>query len=141
MTDRAGRAPFFVIVQTLVFDAAGRLLLMRRANTGLLDGWFSLPGGHRDRGETVAAAARRECLEEAGIRVQCLAPVAAMPYDDGVDFVLEATQWCGTAVIGEPDKCDALVFASPAALPGRTTRFVKAALQCRETGVWFREFQ
>lgn len=141
MIEPAGRVPFFVIVQTLVFDAAGRLLLMRRANTGLLDGWFSLPGGHRDRGETVAAAARRECMEEAGIRVQRLQPVAAMPYGEGVDFVFEATRWCGTAVIGEPDKCDALVFARPDALPERTTRFVKAALACRAEGVWFREFE
>lgn len=141
MVERSRRAPFAVIVQTLVFDAEGRLLLMRRANTGLLDGWFSLPGGHRDRGETVAAAARRECEEEARIHVRRLVPVAAMPYPDGVDFVFEAARWCGTPAIGEPDKCDALVFVPLDALPDRTTQFVRAALASRAEGVWYREFE
>lgn len=141
MVERSRRASFAVIVQTLVFDAEGRLLLMRRANTGLLDGWFSLPGGHRDRGETVAAAARRECEEEARIHVRRLVPVAAMPYPDGVDFVFEATRWCGTPAIGEPHKCDALVFAPLDALPDRTTQFVRAALASRAEGVWYREFE
>lgn len=141
MTEPGWRAPFVVIVQTLVFNAAGQLLLMRRANTGLLDGWFSLPGGHRDHGETVAAAARRECEEEARIRVLHLAPVVAMPYPGGVDFVFEATRWRGTPAIGEPDKCDALVFAPVDALPERTTKFVKVALASRAAGVWYREFE
>ena len=135
------RDAFVVIVQTLVFDPAGRLLLMRRANTGLLDGWFSLPGGHRDRGETVAAAAQRECEEEACIRVARLEPVVAMPYRGGVDFVFEAVDWQGTPAIGEPDKCDALVFAALDALPDRTTKFVRTALACRAEGVWYREFE
>lgn len=138
---RGVRASFVVIVQTLVFNAAGELLLMRRANTGLLDGWFSLPGGHRDHGETVAAAARRECREEACIRVLQLEPVVAMPYPGGVDFVFEATRWHGAPAIGEPDKCDALVFAGPDALPDRTTKFVRAALASRAGGVWYREFE
>ena len=138
---RAQRASFVVIVQTLVFDDAGRLLLLRRRNTGLLDGWFSLPGGHRDAGESVAKAAVRECAEEACVTVERLDPVVAMPYADGVDFVFEATRWSGTPGIGEPDKCDALTFAPLDDLPAPTTRFVKAALECRRNGVWYQEFE
>lgn len=135
------RDPFVNIVQTLVFDGAGRLLLLRRSNTGFMDGWFSLPGGHRDAGETVEAAAVRECAEEAGVAVEHIEPVVVMPYAGGVDFVFEAKRWSGTPAIGEPDKCDALTFAPLDALPEPTTRFVKAALECRARGVWYREFE
>lgn len=138
--ERAQRARFVIIVQTLVFDAADRLLLLRRSNTGFMDGWFSLPGGHRDAGESVLDAARRECTEEACVTVEQIEPVVVMPYAGGVDFVFEATRWSGTPAIGEPDKCDALTFAALDALPEPTTRFVKAALECRGTGVWYREF-
>ena len=135
------RDPFVIIVQTLVFDAADRLLLLRRNNTGFLDGWFSLPGGHRDAGEGVLAAAVRECAEEACVTVEDIVPVVAMPYADGVDFIFEAKRWSGTPAIGEPDKCDALTFAALDALPDPTTRFVKTALECRRNGVWYREFE
>ena len=135
------RDPFVVIVQMLVFDDAGRLLLLRRHDTGFMDGWFSLPGGHRDAGETVEAAAVRECAEEACVTAEAVEPVVAMPYPGGVDFVFEAKRWSGTPAIGEPDKCDALTFAPLDALPDPTTRFVKAALKCRGSGVWYREFE
>lgn len=138
--ERAQRARFVIIVQTLVFDDADRLLLLRRNNTGFMDGWFSLPGGHRDAGESVVDAARRECFEEACVTVEQIEPVVVMPYAGGVDCVFEAMQWSGTPAIGEPDKCDALTFAALDALPEPTTRFVKAALECRGTGVWYREF-
>ena len=138
--ERDRRSRFVVIVQTLVFDDAGRLLLLRRNNTGFMDGWFSLPGGHRDAGESVVDAARRECTEEACVAVEQIEPVVVMPYAGGVDFVFEATRWSGTPSIGEPDKCDALTFAAPNALPEPTTRFVKAALECRGKGAWYREF-
>ena len=137
----AQRARFVIIVQTLVFDHADRLLLLRRNNTGFMDGWYSLPGGHRDAGESVVDAARRECIEEACVTVEQIEPVVVMPYAGGVDFIFEATRWSGTPSIGEPDKCDALTFAAFDALPEPTTRFVKAALECRVSGVWYREFE
>ena len=135
------RAPFVIVVHTLVFDAAGRLLLLRRANTGFLDGRYAPPGGHRRAGEQVAAAAIRECREEARIEVERIKPVVVMPYGGGVDFVFEAVRWSGDAAIGEPGTCDALLFAPPAALPAATVDFVATALACRAEDVWYREFE
>ena len=135
---------FAVVVHTLVFDDAGRLLLLRRANTGFMDGRYALPGGHVQAGESVTAAAIRECREEAGIEVQELNPVAAMPYrgePDGVDFIFGAASWCGEARIGEPGKCDDLLFASAGEVPESTAPFVHAALECWRGGHWFREFE
>jgi len=50
----------------VVFDEAGRLLLMRRADNG----YWGLPGGHLDHGETLVQAAVRETREETGLDVQ-----------------------------------------------------------------------
>jgi len=49
-----------------VRDIAGRMLLVRRCNTG---DW-ELPGGHVDPGESASDAAIRETTEESGITVE-----------------------------------------------------------------------
>lgn len=130
-----------LIVHTFVFDAEGRLLLLRRANTGFLDGAYTLPGGHVDKGEPVRDAAVREVAEEACVEVLELKPVIAMPYRGGVDFIFEAESWRGAAAIGEPALCDDLAWAPPAKLPDATAPFVKKALALRAEGVWFHEFR
>jgi 8-oxo-dGTP diphosphatase len=58
------------IIPTLAVSAcvwrAGEVLLIRRAKPPVTDAW-SLPGGHVEAGETVAAAVARELLEETGV--------------------------------------------------------------------------
>lgn len=56
-------------VGAVVFDAAGRLLLVRRGRPPEAGRW-SLPGGRVEAGETDAEALRREMLEEAGLEVR-----------------------------------------------------------------------
>jgi 8-oxo-dGTP diphosphatase len=43
------------------------VLLLRRANSGYRDGWWALPAGHVEPGESCRAAAARELAEETGI--------------------------------------------------------------------------
>ena len=129
---------FAIIAHTLVFRD-GKVLLLRRANTGVMDGYFALPGGHRQRGETVAETAARECKEEAGVVVRKMRPVAVLPYAHGANFIFEASAWQGAPAIVEPAKCDALVFAPEDALPRATAPFVATALRCRRERTWYRE--
>lgn len=133
------RTSFAIVVHTLVFNAAGELLLLRRANTGFMDGHYAFPGGHRRAGEEIVTAAIRECREEALVEIADIKPVVVMPYDGGVDFIFEATRWSGTPGIGEPNKCDDLLFAQTDALPTPTVDFVATALECRAQGIWYRE--
>ena len=51
----------------VVFDAAGRLLVVRRKFPPF-QGAYALPGGFVEIGETVEAACARELLEETGIK-------------------------------------------------------------------------
>jgi ADP-ribose pyrophosphatase YjhB (NUDIX family) len=87
----------------LVFDDAGRLLLVRRGNPPSRDKWCE-PSGRCQPGESAAAACVRECREETGLDVRIVrrAGTAAIE-DDGTrylieDFVCEVvggTLWAG----------------------------------------------
>lgn len=62
----------------------GRVLLMHRHRfiTGTVG--FEIPAGGLDAGETVEAAARREVLEETGLRLDTVHPTYACNPSDGV---------------------------------------------------------
>ncbi len=59
------RRPLTAGVRAMVFDEAGRVLLVRHT---YVDGWY-MPGGGVDRNETMQAAMRREVDEEAGVLI------------------------------------------------------------------------
>lgn len=61
-------------VRVLVTDAAGAVLLVRHSYT---PGWH-LPGGAVDPGESLAAAAARELLEETGLTLAAPAELVAV---------------------------------------------------------------
>lgn len=67
MTEHPGRPQLAVGV--FVFDAAGRVLLVKRGRPPAQGQW-SVPGGKVEWGESVAAACRREVREETGIEIE-----------------------------------------------------------------------
>lgn len=62
----------------VLLTTGGRLLAQRRPSGGLLGGLWELPGGHISVGESPEAAARRELLEETGIRAGPLEPLGTV---------------------------------------------------------------
>jgi ADP-ribose pyrophosphatase YjhB (NUDIX family) len=56
-------------VGALIFDEQQRILLVERGREPLR-GWWSLPGGVLEIGETINSAVRREALEETGLVVE-----------------------------------------------------------------------
>lgn len=123
------RASFPVVVHMLLqrpaigstASQASELLLLRRANTGFMDGYFSLPGGHVEPGELPIEAVKREVLEEVGVMVQTAAPLLILPYRSGrhlgYNFVFTSECWQGQARIAEPQASDLLCWVPPTALP------------------------
>ena len=140
---------FPTIVHTLVVQR-GQLLLLRRAGTGYGDGLLQPPGGHVTAGESVTAAALRECREEARIDIDPadLKPLCVMPYGSpagasggqGIDFLMLCERFRGTPSIGEPHKADHLGWYPLDALPENVVPFLAPALACWQGGRWFHEF-
>ena len=69
--DRGGRVARMpdtvrVAASGIVYNGKGEILLEKRADNG----WWGLPGGHVDVGESVEQAVIREIWEETGVRAQ-----------------------------------------------------------------------
>ncbi len=114
----------------------GKILLLRRANTGYEDGNYSVPAGHLDGNEPVTHALAREAMEEALITIQPqeLSVIHTMHRikNDGerVDFFLTTKHWEGEPRIGEPHKCDDLSWWPLETLPPNMVPYVRQALEC-----------
>ena len=105
------------------------LLQLRGPGTKYKPGhWATAAAGHVELGETVFAAAAREAQEELGIRVEPadVTPLCAMqrtlpgvsdPVEQRVDFFLTTRTWTGDPSVREPEKCTALAWHRPSALP------------------------
>lgn len=61
----------FLGVGALIFDDAGNILLVERAGEPM-KGYWSIPGGIIETGETLADGIRREVMEETGLDVEAL---------------------------------------------------------------------
>lgn len=138
------RATFPVTVHLLFFHE-DQVLLLRRFNTGYGDGQYSVPAGHLDGGETVVDAARREGLEETGVRIEAsdLAFSSVVHRRDGderVDFFVHVHKWQGEPVNTEPEKCDELRWADVNELPDNVIPYVRKAIQNHCNGIRFDEF-
>src|SRR5690606_24216528 len=66
--------PFIRVAAGLILDDLGRLLLGQRPEGKPWSGWWELPGGKIEPGETVEQALVRELDEELGIRATRIYP-------------------------------------------------------------------
>lgn len=94
----------------IIIKKADSFLLGKRKNC-YGEGTWALPGGHLEHGETLAACAKRELMEELGIEPSDLV-LAFITDDIAIDierhylhmtFITE--QFSGEIVLKEPDKC------------------------------------
>ncbi|HKX31764.1 MAG TPA: NUDIX domain-containing protein [Blastocatellia bacterium] len=103
---------------------ADSVLLLRRSNTGLHDGQFSLPGGKHDGGESLARAAARELFEETGLIVAestlRFGHLLHCQDSDGTEWMgafFVADSWSGDPQLMAPHKHDSLEWHSIDSLP------------------------
>ena len=126
--------PYAASLTLLVRD--NRVLLIRRANTGWLDGYYTVPSGHVNEGESASVAAARETHEEVGLQVDPvdLSMVHSMyrkSAEDGkiyVDFFFMTTKWDGEPVNCELDKCDDIAWFDMNQLPENTAPHLQEAI-------------
>ncbi len=99
---------FMPSVASIVRDPEGRILLVRH-----VEGRWMLPGGAVDPGERPAEAARRECLEEAGVVIEPVrivgvygGPEYRVTYANGDDAAWVVTIFEARLVDGIPAPSD-----------------------------------
>ena len=135
------------ISANLYLTKDGKVLLLRRFNTGWKDGEYGVVAGHVDGNETIAHAMVREAREEAGIDIteEDLKVVHAQhrisPDTEYIDFHLIAAKWNGEPTNLEPEKCDDLRWFPRAQLPEMIIPYIRAAFDCIDNGICFSEWR
>lgn len=129
----------------IFFMQQGKILLLRRHNTGFEDGRLSVVAGHLESGESVIQAGIREAREEIGVilRPQDLSVVGMMhrkSNDERLDFFLVAENWSGTPANLEPHKCSQIGWFQLESLHADLIPYVSRALHNYQQGIWFEEF-
>lgn len=135
----------FPVTVHLFFFRGDQLLMIRRFNTGFADGKYSVPAGHLDGGETVIAAARREALEEVGVRIEAQdiefsGVMHRLDGEERVDFFVKVHRWDGEPFNAEPDKCDEIRWVDLNDLPANTVPYIRQAIRNYRQGTRFDEF-
>ncbi|MBU5590221.1 NUDIX domain-containing protein [Clostridium sp. MSJ-4] len=126
----------------LLLIREGKILLLRRFNTGYEDGNYSVVAGHLDGDEDVKSAMIREAMEEAGIEIKAnnLQIVGVMHRKsevERIDFFLVADSWNNEIVNMEPEKCDDLSWFEIDNLPFNTIPYIKKAIENYISGIQF----
>lgn len=132
----------------IVLRQNGKILVAQRANTGYMDGYYSLPSGHLDGGEPATTAACREALEEVGVRIKpedlqfvhVSHRLAVEGDHERTDFYFSVINWEGEPKNNEPDKCSEIRWVTPDDLPKPMAPEVAHAITCIEKGMPFSEY-
>ena len=124
----------------------GKILLLRRFQTGYEDGKYGLVVGHADGGETMKKAMIREAYEEAEIKINNndLELILTMHRWCGdherIDLFFTVKTWEGEAKNMEPNKCDDLSWFPLDKLPENTIAYICNAIDCYSIGKKYSEF-
>lgn len=156
MVHPSGPERFKIIVTTalVLIDKDDNVLLLRRYNTGRLDGHYGLIGGHLEAHESVTQSIIREAQEEANIIIKpewlhmagVLHSKAMQPTSSGivtletVDFFFICRQWEGMIQNNEPYKHDELGFFPLAQLPRPLMPHDEIVLYNAVNGISFAEY-
>lgn len=133
------RSLFSIVVHVLVFNQdKSELLLLKRANTAIGDGHYSLPGGHlKPSDASVKSAVIREAKEETGLELQSVEPIATLPYEGGVNLVFESNLFEGEATNLEPRHCSELRWFALTNLPVPLVPWLEDVLRLSRSPGWY----
>ena len=134
-------------VHTWLQDKQGKILMMKRQNTWIMDWYWSLPVWKLDAGESMSQCSVRETLEETSIRVLQFFrnPLLIHHHNEKWErlyafFKTENYEW--EAINMEPKKCSEMCWVFPNNLPEPVVPVVKFAIDRVLSGEegWYVEF-
>jgi 8-oxo-dGTP pyrophosphatase MutT (NUDIX family) len=139
-------AKLLVALHAFIMNESGDVLLLKRENTGVNDGWWSVPAGRLDEGERATRGVVREAEEEAGIRIDPAdlgEPLVMHHKDDRgerVYFFFKTTKWEGEPENREPEKCGGIAWHDIRDPSINVLPHVKKAFELMESGVRYCEY-
>lgn len=133
------------IASYLIIRKDGKIPFVLRQNTGWMDGYYGLPSGKVENGESYSQTAIREAREEIGITVNLddVTPLLAchrrdVDTDDTVwvDMIFESKVWSGEVTNAEPERSSEVAWLNPDNLPDNvipSTKFYLAQIAAGKT--------
>jgi ADP-ribose pyrophosphatase YjhB (NUDIX family) len=130
----------------LILVKENNVLLLKRANTGFMDGYYGLPAGHLDGNETAREGGSREIREEIGIDINPMDfKVVHVLHrraekDERIDFFMTTDKYTGEITNCEPQKCEELKWFPLDNLPKNTIPYIRLAIENYQNGIFYSEF-
>lgn len=117
-------------VAQVVFIQDNQLLMALRQNVEHSNNLWAFPGGRVEQGESLAAAAQRECLEEVGVCPTLLEGPISLPDQDGntLHFFV-CRRWQGEHQNLEPQLCAQLDWFPASDLPDNTIAHTESVVR------------
>ncbi|MFI3241052.1 MAG: NUDIX domain-containing protein [Alphaproteobacteria bacterium] len=100
----------------IIIRQENKILFLKRQNTGYMDGFYALPAGHLEDGETFFEAVIREAKEELNITIQekdlnlVFTGNQVAPNKEYIDLFFEIKNFSGILKNNEPEKSSELDF-------------------------------
>ena len=128
----------------MILQQGNKILLGLRQNTGFMNGYWGLPGGHVEAHETFTQAILREAKEELGIVLEKPHVVHVMQHNregqpERIHVFFHATKWQGEITNPEPQFCAGLEWFDLDHLPEKLIPYMKDAVENFRKGEMYSE--
>jgi len=131
----------------LIIKKGNKILLLKRSNTGWMDGYYSIPAGAIDGKETLMEAIIREAKEEVGIVIsendlKLAHTMHCFTNDEewlGQFFITET--WQNEPKVTEPDKHSEIKREDINTLPETIIPYVKQAIENYQKNISYSSYK
>ena len=146
----------------MIITKDNKILLQKRKGSKLWPGYYALPAGHIDEGETQFDALIREAQEELGINIdpknilnsyvvlrRNFFEIDGKQLEPYIDYYFDIEEFEGVPKIMEEDKCDELIWADVDNLPEPFINYEGVFLEdksittydCKTDGAYVKKFK
>lgn len=133
------------ITVSAIFQKKDKTLLMKRWNTGYMDGKWALVSGHVESEESLKQALIREVEEEIGLNIResdlsYICGIRSKENNNYINFYFLINNFDGNIVNKEPNKCKVLKWFAINELPNNMIMNDKKAINNMLNAVSFEEY-